>query len=139
MEQLLGRELAGETEILGEILRYHFVHLADSLLLPSTNQFSDNTGGDVNIFRFGPRKGNVRNVYIHKIHHLHRVPSIIRIIKSRSLQWTGHFAKTVEVRDASRNFLPYLVGNIHLEDGEEGMKIKLRYILEKLVVRMVSK
>jgi hypothetical protein len=46
---------------------------------------------------FGQKKGEVigiwRTLHIVELHDLHFSPSIIRMIKSRRMKWTGHVAR----------------------------------------------
>jgi hypothetical protein len=59
---------------------------------------------------FGPKRDEVtsewRKLHNKEIHDLYSSPSIIRIIKSRSMRWTGHIAR-MEVK---RNVYKLLVG-----------------------------
>jgi hypothetical protein len=46
---------------------------------------------------FGPKKDEVtgewRKLHSEKLHDFYSLPSIIRIIKSRRMRWTGHVAR----------------------------------------------
>jgi hypothetical protein len=59
---------------------------------------------------FGPKRAGVTGGwrYLHNVelHNLYSSPSIIRIIKSRTMRWTGHVARMVE----ERNLYGLLVG-----------------------------
>jgi hypothetical protein len=46
------------------------------------------------------------------MHYLHSSPSIIRIIKSKRMRWTGHVARIREKRNVYR----LLVGNLEGRD-----------------------
>jgi hypothetical protein len=52
---------------------------------------------------FGPKldgvMGGWRKLYNEKLHNLYSSPSIIRIIKSRRMRWTGHVARMGEKRN----------------------------------------
>jgi hypothetical protein len=47
---------------------------------------------------FGPKRDEVtvgwRKLHIEELHNLYSSPSIIRMIKSRSMRWAGHVART---------------------------------------------
>jgi hypothetical protein len=51
---------------------------------------------------FGPKRDEVtgvwRKLYNEEIHSLYSSPSIIRLIKSRRMRWTGHLAQMGEKR-----------------------------------------
>jgi hypothetical protein len=51
---------------------------------------------------FGPKRDEVkkewRKLHNKKLHDLHSSPSIIRIIKSRTMRWVGHVARMGEKR-----------------------------------------
>jgi hypothetical protein len=55
---------------------------------------------------FGPKRDEVtegrRKLHNEELHDLYSSPSIIRIIKSRSIRWAGHVARIVEKRNAYR-------------------------------------
>jgi hypothetical protein len=55
---------------------------------------------------FGPNKDEVtggwRKLHNEELHDLYSSPSIIRIIKSRSIRWVGHVARMGERRNAYR-------------------------------------
>jgi hypothetical protein len=51
--------------------------------------------------------GGWRKLHNEELHNLHSSPSIIRMIKSRSMRWTGHAALIGETRNTCR----ILVGN----------------------------
>jgi hypothetical protein len=46
---------------------------------------------------FGPKRdeeiGDLRKLHNEELHNLYSSPSIIRIIKSRRMRWTGHVAR----------------------------------------------
>jgi hypothetical protein len=47
---------------------------------------------------FGPKRdemtGGWRKLHVEELHNLYSSPSIIRMIKSRRISWTGHVART---------------------------------------------
>jgi hypothetical protein len=53
---------------------------------------------------FGPKRGEVRGgwrkLHNEELHSLYSSPSIIRIINSRRVRWTGHVAQMGEKRNA---------------------------------------
>jgi hypothetical protein len=55
---------------------------------------------------FGPKKDEVtgewRKLHNEELHHLYSSPSIIRIMKSRSMRWAGHVARIGEKKNAYR-------------------------------------
>jgi hypothetical protein len=55
---------------------------------------------------FGPKwdvvTGGWRKLYNEELHNLYSSPSIIRIIKSRRIRWTGHLAQMGEKRNVYR-------------------------------------
>jgi hypothetical protein len=52
---------------------------------------------------FGPKRDGVtggwRKLHNAELHNLYSLPSIIRIIKSRSMRWVGHVAQMREKRN----------------------------------------
>jgi hypothetical protein len=50
----------------------------------------------------GPKRDEVRKLHNEELHNLYCSPSIIRIIKSRRMNWTGHVARTGGKRNAYR-------------------------------------
>jgi hypothetical protein len=51
--------------------------------------------------------GDWRKLHNEELHNLYSSPSIIRMIKSRRMRWSGHVARMGETRNAYR----ILVGN----------------------------
>jgi hypothetical protein len=55
---------------------------------------------------FGPKRDRVtgrwRKLHNEELHNLYSSPSIIRIIKSRRMRWTGHVARMGEKRNVYR-------------------------------------
>jgi hypothetical protein len=60
---------------------------------------------------FGPKRDEVtgewRKLHNEELHNLYSAPSIIRMIKSRKIRWTGH----VELTEEKRNAYRILMGN----------------------------
>jgi hypothetical protein len=55
---------------------------------------------------FGPKRDGVmerwRKLHNEELHNLYSSPSIIRIIKSKSMRWAGHVARMEEKRNVCR-------------------------------------
>jgi hypothetical protein len=55
---------------------------------------------------FGPKRdkvtGELRKLHNKELHDLYSSPSIIRIIKSRSMRWVGHVGRMRKKRNAYR-------------------------------------
>jgi hypothetical protein len=55
---------------------------------------------------FGPKRDEVtgewRKLHYEELRDLYSSPSIIRIIKTRTMRWAGHVARMVEKRNAYR-------------------------------------
>jgi hypothetical protein len=58
---------------------------------------------------FGPKRDEVtggwRKLHNEELHNLYSSPSIISIIKSRRMRWTGHIARIWTRRNAYRIFV----------------------------------
>jgi hypothetical protein len=57
---------------------------------------------------FGPKRDEVigwRKLHNEELHNLHSSPSVIRIIKSRRMRWTGHIARMGKKRNAYKIFV----------------------------------
>jgi hypothetical protein len=67
---------------------------------------------------FGPKKdavtGGWRKLHNEELHNLYSSPSIIRMIKSRRMRWTGHVARMGEKRSAYRILVGKPEGNRQL-------------------------
>jgi hypothetical protein len=52
----------------------------------------------------GPKKeevaGDWRRLHNEELHNLYAPPNIIRVIKSRTMRWTEHVARMLEMRNA---------------------------------------
>jgi hypothetical protein len=63
---------------------------------------------------FGPKRNEMAEgwtkLHNEELHDLYSSPSIIRIIKSRSMRWAGHVARMGEKRTAYRLFIGKPVG-----------------------------
>jgi hypothetical protein len=77
--------------------------------------------------------GDCRKLHNEELHNLYSSPSIIRMIESRRMKWTGHVARMGEKRNAYRIFLGKpegkrplgrprcrWAGNIRMDLGERG-------------------
>jgi hypothetical protein len=73
--------------------------------------------------------GGWRELYNEELHNLYCLPSIIRIIKSRSMRWAGHVARMGE-KNAYRNLVGKPEGKRPLgrprRRWEDSIKIYLR-------------
>jgi len=53
---------------------------------------------------FGPKREEVaagwRELHNEELHNLYTSPSVIRVIKSRRMRWTGYVARMGEMRNA---------------------------------------
>jgi hypothetical protein len=62
---------------------------------------------------FGPKRdeetGGWRKLHNEELHNLYSSPSIIRMIKSKRMRWTGHIARMGEKRNAYRILLFYML------------------------------
>jgi hypothetical protein len=57
---------------------------------------------------FGPERGEVCEQFMvlhdEKLHNLCSSPSVIRVVKSRRLQWSGHVARIAGDKVCTQNF-----------------------------------
>jgi hypothetical protein len=64
---------------------------------------------------FGPKRdevaGSWRKLHNEELHNLYSSPSIIRMIKSRTMRWAGHVARMGEKRNAYRLLVGKPKGN----------------------------
>jgi hypothetical protein len=53
---------------------------------------------------FGPKRekveGGWRRLHNEELHNLYNTPNVIRVKKSRRLRWTGHLARTGQLKSA---------------------------------------
>jgi hypothetical protein len=54
---------------------------------------------------FGPKRDEETGGWRTQLHNLYSSPSIIRMIKSRRMRWTGHVARMVEERNTYRKLV----------------------------------
>jgi hypothetical protein len=68
----------------------------------------------------GPKRDEVtgkwRKLHNEELRDLYTSPSIVRIIKSRRMRWTGHVARMGEKRNAYRLLVGKPEGKKHYED-----------------------
>jgi hypothetical protein len=73
---------------------------------------------------FGPKRDEVtggwRKLHNEELHNLYSSPSIITMIKSRRMRWTGHVARMGERRNAYRILVGKPGGKNHWEDQDIG-------------------
>jgi hypothetical protein len=81
---------------------------------------------------FGPKRDEViggwRKLLIEELHNLYFLPSIIRMIKSMRMRWSGHVARIGEKRNAYMILAGKPEGKIPKHRGEDNIKIDLREI-----------
>jgi hypothetical protein len=81
---------------------------------------------------FGPKKDEMmgvwRKLHNEELHDLYSSPSIISIIKSRRMRWTGHVARMGEKRNVYRLWWGSQKEREHYEDQDIGGWIILRWI-----------
>jgi hypothetical protein len=74
--------------------------------------------------------GDWRNLHNEELHNLYFLPSIIRMIKSRSIRWAGHVSRMGEKRNAYRILVEKPEGKRPLgrprHRWEDNIKIDLR-------------
>jgi hypothetical protein len=82
---------------------------------------------------FGQKRDEVmggwRKLHNEELHDLYSSPSIIRIIKSRRMRWTGHVAPMQEKRNVYRLLVGNPEGKRPLGRPRRRWKIILRWIL----------
>ena len=84
---------------------------------------------------FGPKRDEVTGEW-RKLHNLERnylyfSPNIVRVIKSRRMEWAGHVACMGESRGVYRVLMGKPEGKNHLEDPGVDARIILRWIFRK--------
>jgi hypothetical protein len=66
---------------------------------------------------FGPKRDEVtggwRKLHNEELHNLYPSPSIIRVIKSRRMKWSGHVARMREKKNAYRILVGKAEGKDH--------------------------
>jgi hypothetical protein len=75
--------------------------------------------------------GGWRKLYNEELHSVYSSPSIIRMIKSRKMRWTGHVARMRRRRVHKEVWWKSQKEGDQKEDLEEGGKIILKWILER--------
>jgi hypothetical protein len=83
---------------------------------------------------FGPKRDEVtggwRKLHNVELHNLYSSPSIIRMIKSRRMRWTGHVARMGTNRNAYGYWWEIQKERDHWEDKDVGGWTILKCILE---------
>jgi hypothetical protein len=79
---------------------------------------------------FGPKRDEVtegwRKLHNEELHNLYSSPSIIRMIKSKRMRWTGNVEGVGEKRNTYRVLVGKSEGKDHWEDLDVGGWIKLK-------------
>jgi hypothetical protein len=75
--------------------------------------------------------GEWRKLHNEELSSLYSSPNIIRVIKSRRMEWVGHVARIDERRYAYRFLVGKPEGKITLEDPDVEGKIILKWIFGK--------
>jgi hypothetical protein len=75
--------------------------------------------------------GDWRNLHNEELHNLSSSPSIIRMIKSMRMSWTGNVARMGEKRNACRILVGKPEGNRPLGRPRRRWVDKLKWILER--------
>jgi hypothetical protein len=85
---------------------------------------------------FGPKRDEVtggwRKLHNEELHSLYSSPSIIRMIKSRSMRWAGHVARTRKKRNAYRILVGKPGGKRPLADVG-GWTVCIRNVLRRAI------
>jgi hypothetical protein len=85
---------------------------------------------------FGPKNyenGEWRRLHNDELYSLYGSPDVVRVIKSRTLSWTGHAARMEEGRRAFKILTRTPSGKRSLEGLSANGRIKLEWIIKKLV------
>jgi len=72
--------------------------------------------------------GGWRRLYTEELHNLYVLPSIIRVIKSRRMRWTGHVAPTGEIINAKK----ILVGKPKRKEATRKTRVDVKIILKRI-------
>ena len=75
--------------------------------------------------------GEWRKLLSKKLNDLYSSPNIVRVIKSRRMEWTDHVTGMRERRGVHRVLVGKPEGRDHLEDPVVGGRIILRWIFRK--------
>jgi PAS domain-containing protein len=74
--------------------------------------------------------GDWRKLHNEELHNVYSSPSIIRMIKSRRMRWTGHVTRMEEKRNAYRTLVRYPKGKRPLGRQRREWTV-LKWILER--------
>jgi hypothetical protein len=74
--------------------------------------------------------GGGRKLHNEELHNLYSSPSIIRMIKSRRMKWTGHVVRILEKRNACKIYVGKPEGKRPLGRPRRRWGTKLKLILE---------
>jgi hypothetical protein len=84
---------------------------------------------------FGPKRDEVtrklRKLHNEQLNELYPSPSIVRVIKSRRIRWTGHVARRGRAEVYTGVCWGYMRERAHFEDPGADGRIILRWIFRK--------
>jgi hypothetical protein len=75
-------------------------------------------------------RGGWRNLHNEELYDFYSSPSIIRMIKSRSMRWAGHVARVGEARNTYRILWEIQKERNYWDDQDVGGRTTLNWILE---------
>jgi hypothetical protein len=85
---------------------------------------------------FGPKRDEVtggwRELHNEELHNLYSSPSIIKMIKSRRMGWTGYVARMGEKRNACRILVAKPEERDQMKDQDVGGWTILKWILDRM-------
>jgi len=83
----------------------------------------------------GPKRDEVtgewRRLHNEELSDLYSLPNIIRVFKSKSMEWTGHVERVGERRSSYRVLVAKLRERVRLEDRGVDEDIILKWIFRK--------
>jgi hypothetical protein len=72
----------------------------------------------------------------HRLHNMYNSPNILRVIKSRRMIWTGHVARTGQMKNVHNILVRKLKGRHHSEDVRVSVNRRWEWILGKQSVKV---
>ena len=89
---------------------------------------------------FGPKREDVtwewRNIHIEELNGLYSSPSIVRMIKSRRMRWTGHVARMGVRREVYRVLVGKPEGKRPLGKPSRKWEVNIKMVFRKWNVRI---